>query len=507
MSTQSQGDFAELLPLLRRLPAAFAVYKCDGTLVIESDEMRQLRAHLTKAQAASLLSLAKSQEDNLTALDLGSLGFARVLRHGVQDLRLLIVDHNSPDRHITAFANRHVLIEKARITNKFAIILCAFDRLDTVLETFGPATRDELRFAAAERLADAVPNHLIARLSENEFALLLRTEKNLGAAALGTGQDLLELMTRPFMLRDEIFTIGCSVGLAVSNAEDHDPETILRYAALALFNARRAGMNQLRIFDPTLDFYARERHEIERDLSRAIALGQFQIAYQPQFRSDDLKAASAEALIRWHHPIYGEVRPGRFIPLSEESGFIAKIGEWMVKQACMEAAKWPTKISVAINVSSVELRNPSLLTNLAQALERSGLEPERLELELTENVLLDQGTQTFAMLKALRDMGVKLVLDDFGTGFSSLSYLRSFRFDKVKIDQSFIRHMGDSVEASAVLQAVLGLCGELGIPVCAEGVETKEQLLELQARGCDFVQGYHLGYPMSADDLVKLWSS
>ena len=498
---------AEILHLLASLPAACAVYSREGKLVFETDEMRQMRPHLTKAQLASLTELASSQEMNLKPLDLGPQGFARMIHHEGGNLRLIVIEESNVHlHHALAFANRHVLIEKAQITQKFAIILCSFERLDTVLETFGPAIRDELRGAALQRLAESSPNHLIARLSDNEFALLLRAEKNLGAAALGTGQDLLEIMSRPFMLRDEIFTIGCSVGIAVSNAEDHHPETILRYAALALFNARRAGTNQLRVFDPMLDFYARERHEIERDLSRAIALGQFRIAYQPQFRTSDLSPVSAEALIRWHHPIYGEIRPGRFIPLSEESGFIAKIGEWMMKQACMEAASWPEPISIAINVSSVELRNPSLLSNVRNALDRSGLSAERLELELTESVLLDQGAQTASTLKALREMGIKLVLDDFGTGFSSLSYLRSFKFDKVKIDQSFIRHMSDSVEASAVLQAVLGLCGELGIPVCGEGVETKAQLIELQGRGCTYVQGYHLGYPMSADELGKLWA-
>ena len=507
MSMNPQDSTEEILRLLHALPTAFAIYSPEGKLLFETQEMRHARAHLTKAQSAGILELAQSQEMKPAAHDLGALGFARLLRQEGTELRLIVIeDSNLHQHHMLAFANRHVLLEKARITQKFAIILCTFDRLDTVLETFGPAVRDELRSLATQRLADATPNHLIARLSENEFAILLRVEKNLGALALGTGQDVLEIMTRPFMLRDEIFTIGCSVGLAVSNGADHDPETILRYAALALFNARRAGNNQLRVFDPTLDFYARERHEIERDLSRAIALGQFQIAYQPQFRTNGLDLVSAEALIRWHHPIYGEVRPGRFIPLSEESGFIAKIGEWMVKQACMEAAKWPSDISVAINVSSIELRNPALVTNVASALERSGLDPRRLELELTESVLLDQGTHTTATLNALRELGVKLVMDDFGTGFSSLSYLRSFKFDKVKIDQSFIRHMGDSVEASAVLQAVLGLCGELGIPVCGEGVETKEQLNELQARGCTFVQGYHLGHPMPADELAKLWT-
>lgn len=502
MNIPKKGSAETILSVLRHAPAGLSAYSTDGKLLFETEQMHHARAHLTKAQAKNLQALVTTTDTNPASVDLGALGFARLIISPESGLRLVVLEETNPGHQALAFANRHVLLKEAGVTHKFAIVLCSFDRLDTVLETFGPSVRDELRIAAAKRLAEANPNHLIARLSENEFALLLRVEKNLGSLAVGTGQDLLELMTRPFMLRDEIFTIGCSVGIAVSNGEDHHPETILRYAALALFNARRAGHNQLRVFDPTLDFYARERHEIERDLSRAIALGQFQIAYQPQFRTYDLRLMSAEALIRWHHPIYGEVRPGRFIPLSEESGFITKIGEWMIKQACMEAASWPSDVTVAINISSIELRNPALLANVENALDRSGLAPERLELELTESVLLDQGTQTISTLKALRDLGVKLVLDDFGTGFSSLSYLRSFRFDKVKIDQSFIRHMSDSVEASAVLQAVLGLCGELGIPVCAEGVETKEQLEALRNRDCDFVQGYLLGHPMPAADLI-----
>ena len=504
MSDVTRNSTDDILALLRHVPAGLAIYSQDGSLIFETEQLTHARAHLTKAQTKNLQSLVNTPDQSPPSVDLGSLGFARRINTSDSALRLVILEETNTQSHALPFANRHVLLQEAGVTHKFAIVLCSIDRLDAVLETFGPTVRDELRLLAAKRLAETNPNHLIARLSENEFAILLRIEKNLGSIALGTGQDLVELMTRPFMLRDEIFTIGCSIGIAVSNGEDHHPETILRYAALALFNARRAGHNQLRVFDPTLDFYARERHEIERDLSRAIALGQFQIAYQPQFRTYDQKLMSAEALIRWHHPIYGEVRPGRFIPLSEESGFITKIGEWMIKQACMEAASWPSDVTVAINISSIELRNPALLTNVESALDRSGLAPERLELELTESVLLDQGTQTIATLKALRDLGVKLVLDDFGTGFSSLSYLRSFKFDKVKIDQSFIRHMSDSVEASAVLQAVLGLCGELGIPVCAEGVETREQLTELRARDCDFVQGYLLGHPMPATDLVKL---
>jgi predicted signal transduction protein with EAL and GGDEF domain len=301
-----------------------------------------------------------------------------------------------------------------------------------------------------------------------------------------------------------MLNIGASIGVAVSSTDGADADTLLKNADLALYRAKGEGRGMFRFFETGMDESMQARRALEIDLRRALALKQFHLAYQPQVALDDDAITGFEALLRWRHPERGMVSPADFIPLAEEIGIINAIGEWVLRTACREAVGWSRPVSVAVNISAVQFRSGKLVTTVTSALADSGLDPTRLELEITESALLDNTNTVLEELFALKALGVRISMDDFGTGYSSLSYLQKFPFDKIKIDQSFVRNMTDRQDCLAIVRAVIGLGRSLGMSVNAEGVETLDQREALLGEGCLELQGYLYSKPKPSGEIAEM---
>ena len=306
------------------------------------------------------------------------------------------------------------------------------------------------------------------------------------------------------MLDGQAIHLGASVGIAIAPDDGDDPAEIMRNADLALYAAKASGRGAFRRYDVSLNEQMRERRAIETGLRLALAEGQLELYYQPLVDAKTGSITSAEALVRWNHPDRGLVPPSDFIGIAEETGLIVPLGEWVMRTACTEAATWPESMSVAINLSPAQFRDRSLVSHVVQAFQASSLAPERLELEVTEGVLLSDETGTLETLNQLKALGVGISMDDFGTGYSSLSYLRKFPFNKIKIDQSFVRQVPDDAESSAIVQAIITMAKCLGMSTTVEGVETPEQFEFSVSAGCDTIQGYLIGRPVARDDLAVL---
>jgi predicted signal transduction protein with EAL and GGDEF domain len=311
-------------------------------------------------------------------------------------------------------------------------------------------------------------------------------------------------LSTPFDLDGNRAHIGVSVGISIAPFDGEEPELLLKNADLALYRAKSDGRGILRYFEPAMDAQIQARRALESDLRHAVASKQFHLAYQPQVDTDSGTVIGFEALLRWHHPVRGNISPTDFIPLAEETGLIVAIGRWVLAQACRDAASWPETISLAVNVSSVQFAVGSLVRTVMGALGDSGLEPGRLELEITESVLMRDADQALLMLRELRQRGVRVAMDDFGTGYSSLSYLRSFPFDRIKIDRSFVHDIETNAEAQAIVRAVSGLGRSLGMAITVEGVETDGQLAAVRREGCRDVQGYLFSRPRPAVDVPHM---
>jgi predicted signal transduction protein with EAL and GGDEF domain len=297
--------------------------------------------------------------------------------------------------------------------------------------------------------------------------------------------------------------LGVSVGIAISTTDAHDAEGLLKKAELALFRAKGDGRGTFRFFEAEMDARAQARRALEVDLRRAMAKNQLELFYQPQVDTRTNRMVGFEALLRWQHPTQGLISPAEFIPLAEDTGIITGLGEWALRQACADAMTWPSDIKLAVNVSPAQFRNRDLATRVAAILNETGLPPERLELEITESLLLRDVEATLMTLQDLKALGVRISMDDFGTGYSSLGNLRSFPFDKIKIDRSFVKDLGRNADSTAIVRAVLGLGRSLGIATCAEGVESEEQLARLRNEGCREVQGFLYGGARPAAEIAQ----
>jgi predicted signal transduction protein with EAL and GGDEF domain len=308
----------------------------------------------------------------------------------------------------------------------------------------------------------------------------------------------------PFELGDHHVVIGASVGVAIAPDDGDNADQLLKNADMALYRAKEDGRAQFHFFEPEMDVKAQARRALELDLRNAVPAGEFELFYQPIINLDENRITAFEALLRWNHPTRGRVPPSEFIPLAEETGLIVAIGEWVIRQACAEARTWPTDLRVAVNVSPVQFRTKTLLSAVVSALAASGLRPDLLELEITETVLMANNEATLASLHQLRSLGVRISMDDFGTGYSSLSYLRSFPFDKIKIDQSFVRDLTERPDSIAIIRAVAGLGLSFGMTTTAEGVETQEQVDKMRSEGCNEVQGYFFSKPVPASQIAEL---
>ncbi|MDP1028160.1 EAL domain-containing protein [Sphingomonas sp. KR1UV-12] len=381
--------------------------------------------------------------------------------------------------------------------NGGVVVLCLdLDRFKAVNDTLGHDIGDGLLRQVGNLLPAMAPDGYIARLSADEFAIVLAEPAPDRPRALA--QAILDRLAMPLVVEEHPITIGVSIGIAVGPGDGASADMLLKSAGLALYRAKTDGRGVLRFFEQALDEAARQRRELELDLREAVAQGQFTLAFQPIF---DLKAdriGGFEALLRWQHPTRGWLSPTEFIPVAEETGLIVPIGEWVMREACRTAIRWPEHVRIAVNVSALQFRSPGFQSVVLQALAASGLEPRRLEVEITESVFLDGEGPVVALLHRLRAMGVRIALDDFGTGYSSLSYLRSFPFDKIKIDRSFVIPVAEDKSAAAIVQAIIDLAAALKTDTTAEGVETEEQLAALRAQGCGTIQGYLFSRPVDA---------
>jgi len=398
-----------------------------------------------------------------------------------------------------------IVLEQRRRREDLVALLCLdLDHFKRVNDTLGHPAGDALLKAMADRLRACVRDgDTIARLGGDEFAVLQCAARQPEAAS-ELAQRIIEALSAPYELGTDRAVVGASVGIALPTSDLFSADVLLRSADMALYRAKANGRGTFCFFDAAMNEQMQARRTLELDLRKAVAQGEFEVFYQPLFDLRTQAACGAEALLRWRHPDQGLIAPAEFIPLTEELGLIIPIGEWVMAQACRDAIAWPEEIRVAVNLSPVQFRSSGLVHAVQRALQSSGLPARRLELEITESALLEDSEAVLAILHELRATGVRIALDDFGTGYSSLSYLRSFPFDKLKIDQSFVREMVHRADCLAIVTSVLGLARELGMDTTAEGVETEEQLAQLRETGCTEVQGFLFDRPCCAAD-IRHW--
>jgi len=474
-----------------------------GSEVIRRDQQELIRLHwVFSAIAASLILI-------------GIVLIALLNRHnrllGRAHQELHVLAHQDA---LTGLPNRVVLREKLEQAlasmrpqgRTVSVSYLDLDHFKDVNDSFGHETGDELLKAVADRLRACIPpgdgqvRNLISRFGGDEFAILqtgIRRPEESAALA----KRVVEALQEPFSVNGQEIFIGTSIGIALAQRHMNSSQ-ILKNADMALYHAKADGRGTFRFFEPEMDAQLQARRVLEVDLRKAMGNEEFELYYQPQINIEANEIGGFEALLRWHHPERGLVPPAEFIPVIEDTGLIGPLGDWIIEEACKEAASWPRDVNVAVNLSPIQFRNRGLVQSVTRALAISGLAPHRLELEITESVLLQDSETTVSTLHQLRRLGVRIAMDDFGTGYSSLSYLRSFPFDKIKIDQSFVREMSQRTDCLAIVQSVANLGASLGMPTVAEGIETEDQLRQIQAAGCTDAQGYYFGRPKPARELV-----
>jgi diguanylate cyclase (GGDEF)-like protein/PAS domain S-box-containing protein len=384
-------------------------------------------------------------------------------------------------------------------------VLCIdLDLFKTVNDSFGHPVGDRLLKQVAERLATAVRGaNLAARLGGDEFAVILAADVSPNEASTCASL-LIEMLSAPYDIEGRELVIGASVGIALSPGDGATSEELMRNADMALYRAKSDGGCVHHFFEREMDLQAQRRRDMELDLRRAFANGEFELHYQPLISIASDRISGFESLLRWRHPDKGMISPAEFIPVAEDIGLITQLGEWVLREACSEAVKWPRDIKVAVNLSPAQFRSRNLVQIVISALAQSGLSPKRLELEITESIFLAETDANLATLHQLRELGVGISMDDFGTGYSSLSYLRSFPFDKIKIDRSFVKDLAERPDCVAIVRAISGLGRSLNIITTAEGVETEDQLDWLRAEGCNEVQGFLFSAARPAAEIGQL---
>jgi diguanylate cyclase (GGDEF)-like protein len=384
----------------------------------------------------------------------------------------------------------------------FALFIFDLDLFKAVNDSLGHPIGDALLQAIAVRLRGCTDHrHTIGRLGGDEFAIIQTMDGDQKRGAIGLAETLLQTICAPYEIDGHPIVIGISIGMALAPNNGDDASQLLKNADLALYRAKSGGRNGYRFFEPEMDRAAHLQHALEIDLRNALSRDEFDVHYQLIIDIASQQPCGAEALVRWRHPQLGLLSPDRFIPIAENIGLIVPLGEWILRRACMEAAKWPTTIKLAVNLSPVQFGSPRLVDAVSESLARSGLAPERLELEITESVLLQKDAGNLFMLERLSALGVGIVLDDFGTGYSSLGYLRMYKFSKIKIDKSFVAELPRRDDCAAIVCAVTGLARSLGIGTTAEGVETWEQFELLRAAGCNQAQGFLFSRPGALREL------
>ncbi|MDP9170958.1 MAG: GGDEF and EAL domain-containing protein [Acidobacteriota bacterium] len=387
-----------------------------------------------------------------------------------------------------------------------SVLLVNLDRFKAVNDTLGHAAGDSLLLLVSERLKASVRStDVAARFGGDEFAVLIVPSSSEDVPA-SIARRILDLVQRTYLIEGQLVNIGTSIGISQSFGEEVDGKDLLRDADLALYQSKQAGRGTFHFFESSMADRAKERRTNELELRKALALRQLEVFYQPQVDAAGRRLIGFEALLRWRHPVRGLLAPGMFLQIAEEIGVIVPIGEWVVRTACREAMKWPGEVSIAVNASPLEFNSGRFAESVRRALQASGLPGERLEIEITEGILLRDNESIHKTLHALRAMKVRIAMDDFGTGYASLSQLAKFPFDKIKIDRSLAGFEGDDKKQRAIVRAITALGQSLGVCTLAEGVENPEQMARLQSDGCTSVQGYLFGRPMPAGDLDEVIS-
>jgi diguanylate cyclase (GGDEF)-like protein len=422
------------------------------------------------------------------------------------------IEHMAHHDALTDLANRVLLNERlesalARFQGNgmLAVHHLDLDQFKAVNDTFGHPVGDRLLKIVADRLRGLVrESDTIARTGGDEFVIVQAPIAD-PSEATSLAQQIIEWMSEPYDIDGHQAIVGASIGIAVSPGDGLTPDRLLRNADLALYRAKDDGRGTFRFFESAMDEQMQTRRILEQDLRKALSAGEFELYYQPVVSLESNKISGFEALIRWNHPEKGLVAPATFIPLAEEIGFIVPLGEWVIRQACITAARWPDHLQIAVNISAAQFRGSGLMQVIMNALATSGLHPTRLEIEITETVLLQDKEATLAVLHQLRALGVRIAMDDFGTGYSSLTYLQCFPFDKIKIDRSFVKDIADNAGSLNIVRAVAALANGMGMAATAEGVETQEQLDRISAEGCTEMQGYLFSRPLPAHEIERLF--
>jgi diguanylate cyclase (GGDEF)-like protein/PAS domain S-box-containing protein len=425
--------------------------------------------------------------------------------------KLAYLAHHDP---LTSLPNRTKFREDLEQTlrrvnrdGRLAVLCLDLDHFKEINDSLGHPIGDDLLKDVAIRLRTSVrEGDTVARLGGDEFAIVQAGTDLQASESSSLAERLVEIVGAPYAIHGHQLNIGVSIGIAFAPNDGEDPDQLLKNADMALYRAKEDGRATYRFFEPGMDARAQARRLLEIDLRAALTRDEFEVHYQPIHDLNTDRITAFEALIRWKHPRRGMISPIDFIPLAEETGLITQLGDWILRKACMDAAAWSREVRVAVNLSPVQFKNSNLVQSVISALAASGLAPERLELEITESVLLQDSEATLAALHKLRSFGVKISMDDFGTGYSSLSYLRSFPFDKIKIDRSFVHELATREDSMAIVRAVTGLGKSLGISIVAEGVETNEQLGLLRTEGCTEVQGFLFSRPRPAQDVEAMLS-
>jgi diguanylate cyclase (GGDEF)-like protein len=420
---------------------------------------------------------------------------AHMARHdALTDLpnRLLLSERLS--EALTAAVHRNEML---------AVLYLDLDHFKGVNDTLGHSIGDELLKAIADRLLNCVnETDTVARIGGDEFAIIQTNIESPSEAAM-LARLICDTLKAPYDLNGHVVIADTSIGIAIAPNDGDEVDELLKNADMALYGAKADGRGTYRFFEAEMDARVKARRAMELALRRALEVGEFELHYQPLLDIERDCVTCCEALLRWHHPERGMIPPAEFIPVAEEIGLIVPLGEWVMRQACLDASSWPKDVRVAVNLSPSQLINHSLLAVVINALAFSGLSANRLELEITEAVLMQNTEVTIASLHRLRELGVRISLDDFGTGYSSLSYLRSFPFDKIKIDRCFISELPHADGSLAIVRAIAGLASSLQINTTAEGVETQEQLEQVRLLGCTEIQGYVFSKPRPAAEIAR----
>ena len=412
---------------------------------------------------------------------------------------------------LTGLSNRKAFVDSLteaimrmhRDRTHIAVLCLDIDKFKEINEAADHSGGDQVLRDIGGRIQSTLrQNDLIARLAGDEFAIALVDITNLGDVMAFMNR-LVEALRRPLQVAGKDMLVTTSVGIALAPADGDTAATVLRHAGIALARAKGDGGQRMCFFEQSMDKALQRRRMVEHELRLALGREEFEVVYQPQYDLFTEKQCGSEALVRWQHPVHGKIAPGHFISVAEDTGLIVPLGEWVLRRACIDAAKWPEPLFVAVNLSPAQFRDGDIAETVAEVLSETGLPPQRLELEITESLLINDTEEVLGKLNRLRDLGVAIAMDDFGTGYSSLSYLARFPFSKIKIDRQFIRNMTRDPAMRAIVKTIIALGKSLDVVITAEGVETQEQAAMLREFGCPQVQGFLYGYPGAAETGVK----